>query len=65
MGGKSIYEEAKFLLGCEKVINFAQRSVFPGLRYFNDPENFRFGSHSSKYCPEDSCSVLLHPEKAH
>ena len=43
-------------------LNFAQRPIFSGLRFFNKPE-ISEGTPSLKSFPEDLCSGFLHPEK--
>ena len=45
-------------------LNFPQRPIFPGLRFFNVSEIW-LGSPSLKFLPEDLCSGFLHPEKIH
>ena len=44
-------------------LNFAQRPIFSGVRFFNEPENFRLGTPSLKSLPENWCSGFLRPEK--
>ena len=44
-------------------LNFAQRPIFSGLRFFNEPKISRPGTPSLKSLPEDLCSGFLRPEK--
>ena len=46
-------------------LNFAQRPIFSGLRFFNEPKISDSGSPSLKSLPEDLCSGFLCPEKIH
>ena len=44
-------------------LNFAQRPIFSGLRFFNEPKILDSGSPAP--LPEDLCSGFLRPEKIH
>ena len=46
-------------------LNFAQRPIFSGLRFFNEPEILDSGPESLKSLPEDLCSRFLRHEKIH
>ena len=46
-------------------LNFAQKPIFWGLRFFNEPEILDSGPPSLKSLPEDLCSWFLRPEKIH
>ena len=46
-------------------LNFAQMSIFSGLRFFDEPEISDSGPPSLKSLPEDLCSGFLRPEKIH
>ena len=45
-------------------LNFPQRLIFSGLRFFNEPEIW-LGTPSLKSLPEDLCLGFLRPEKIH
>ena len=45
-------------------LNSAQRPIFSGLRFFNEPEISDSGP-SAQTLPEDLCSGFLRPEKIH
>ena len=54
------YVETKFLLGYKYAeLNFAQKSKFPGFKFFNEPKNLQ--THSLKSKLEARCSGLLRP----
>ena len=44
---------------------FAQRPIFSGLRFFEEPEISESGPSSFKSLPEDLCSGFLRTEKIH
>ena len=46
-------------------INFAQRPIFSGLRFFNEPEISDSGPSALKSLPDDLCSGFYRPEKIH
>ena len=46
-------------------LNFDQRPICLGLRFFNEPETSDSGPPSLKSLPEDLCSGFLRPEKIH
>ena len=46
-------------------LNFAQRPIFSGLRFFNEPDISDFGTPSLKSLLEDLWSGFLRPEKIH